>query len=123
VARYYQLLLGHTITVPYLKNKPKKRDSHEYLWWNSRKRQTREHLFKESERWKVEIRELWRRVGKEIRWRGVNFEPLSKLFREEHAEEVVLEFIRRMGVGKSNEAMGRIAREESSAESEEETES
>ena len=32
-------------------------------WWCSKRKQTREHLFKECLTWKEEIRKLWREVG------------------------------------------------------------
>ncbi|KAI5785716.1 hypothetical protein FPQ18DRAFT_394394 [Pyronema domesticum] len=49
-SRYYQLLTGHAVITPYLKEKLGKRESDTSWWCNSGKRQTREHLFKEFSR-------------------------------------------------------------------------
>jgi hypothetical protein len=89
-------------------------------WFKNR--QTREHLFKECSRWKGEIRDLWRRVEKEIGWRRAKWKPISKLFREEQAEEAVLEFVRRTGVGKANGNAGGVPRTENLEEVEAESE-
>lgn len=35
-------------------------------------------------------------------WRRARWKPISRLFREERAEEAVLEFLRRAEVGKMN---------------------
>jgi hypothetical protein len=56
--RYFQLMTGHAGIAPYLKNKLKKRDSEECWWCRTGRRQMREHLFKECEKWKEEIKEL-----------------------------------------------------------------
>jgi hypothetical protein len=110
------------IIAPYLKNKLRKRESEECWWCDSGERQTREHLFKECSRWKGEIRDLWRRVGKEVGWRRAKWKPISKLFREEQAEEAVLEFVRRTGVGKANGNAGGVPRAENLEEVEAESE-
>ncbi|KAI5785399.1 hypothetical protein FPQ18DRAFT_405087 [Pyronema domesticum] len=57
-SRYHQLLTGHALIVPYLKEKLGKRESDTCWWCDSGKRQTREHLFKECSRWRAEIRDL-----------------------------------------------------------------
>jgi hypothetical protein len=110
------------IIAPYLKNKLRKRESEECWWCDSGERQTREHLFKECSRWKGEIRDLWRRVGKEVGWRRAKWKPISKLFREEQAEEAVLEFVRRTAVGKANGNAGGVPRAENLEEVEAESE-
>jgi hypothetical protein len=70
-------------------------------------------LFKECARWSAEIKDLWKRVRKEVGWRRARWKPIAKLFREEKAEEAVVEFIRRTGVGKrSGTAREPIAEEE-----------
>lgn len=118
-SRYYQLLTGHAVVAPYLKEKLKKRDLDTCWWCDSGRRQTRDHLFKECARWSSEIKDLWKRVEKDVGWRRAKWELISRLFREEKAEEVVLEFIRRTGVGKMNGTGGPRSKEESSeAESE-----
>ncbi|KAA8911424.1 hypothetical protein FN846DRAFT_917154 [Sphaerosporella brunnea] len=50
---------AHAITEPYLKEKLHKRDSDECWFCLSGKRQTREHLFKECDRWQPQIRYYW----------------------------------------------------------------
>jgi hypothetical protein len=110
------------IIAPYLKNKLRKRESEECWWCDSGERQTREHLFKECSRWKGEIRDLWRRVGKEVGWRRAKWKPISKLFREEQAEEAVLEFVRRTAVGKANGNARGVPRAENLEEVEAESE-
>jgi hypothetical protein len=119
-ARFYQLLSGHAITAPYLKEKLKKGDTDVCWWCESGKRQTREHLFKECARWKREIKDLWWEVGKEVGWRRAKWKSISRLFAEEKAEKSILEFIRKMGVGKKNgETWNRREPEEEEEESEE----
>ncbi|KAA8896256.1 hypothetical protein FN846DRAFT_994051 [Sphaerosporella brunnea] len=63
-SRYFQFLTGHAITAPYLKDKLRKRDSDECWFCLSGKRQSRDHLFKECDRWLPQIRGLWRSVEK-----------------------------------------------------------
>ncbi|KAA8900215.1 hypothetical protein FN846DRAFT_920837 [Sphaerosporella brunnea] len=58
-SRYYQLLTGHAITAPYLKEKLHKRDSDKCWFCLSGRRRTREHLFKDCDRWLPQIRALW----------------------------------------------------------------
>jgi hypothetical protein len=103
-SRFYQLLTGHAITAPYPKEKLKKTKSDVCWWCESGRIQTRDHLFKECTKWKGEIKDLWRRVGREVGWRRAKWKPISKLFREEKAEDAILEFIRRMGVGRKSGA-------------------
>lgn len=51
--------------------------------------------------WKIErIRDLWKRVSKDVGWRRARWKPIARLFREERAEEAVVEFLRGTGVGK-----------------------
>lgn len=57
-ARYCQLMTGHAVIAPYLKEKLKKRDSDACWWCESGRRQTRDYLFKECSRWKNEIKDL-----------------------------------------------------------------
>jgi hypothetical protein len=61
---------------------------------------------KECSRWTPGIRDLWKRVNRDVGWRRARWKPISRLFREEKAEEAVLEFLRRTGVGKMNGAGG-----------------
>jgi hypothetical protein len=82
----------------------KKHPSDNCWWCAEGKRQTREHLFKECSHWRQEIRELWRRVAKDVGWRRAKWKPISVLLEEEKATELeaVLEFLRSTGVGKLN---------------------
>jgi hypothetical protein len=50
--RYNQLMTGHAVTAPYLKNTLKKRDTEECSWCQSGKKESREDLFKECSKWK-----------------------------------------------------------------------
>jgi hypothetical protein len=43
---------------------------------------------------------VWDRVRKQVGWRRGRWKPISELFREEKAEEAILEFVRRTGIGK-----------------------
>lgn len=101
-SRFYQLLMGHAVIAPYLKEKLKKMESDVCWWCESGRRQTRELLFKEYQRWKAEMRDLWKRVGRDVGRRQAKWKSMSKLFREERAEGAILEFIRKTGVGKKN---------------------
>jgi hypothetical protein len=50
--------------------------------------------------------DLWKRVSRDVGWRRSRWKPIARLLREEKAEEAVLEFLRRTGVGKMNGAGG-----------------
>ncbi|KAA8895259.1 hypothetical protein FN846DRAFT_997341 [Sphaerosporella brunnea] len=65
-SRYYQLLTGHTTTASYLKNKPRNTASEEHWFCLSGKWQSREHLFKECNRWAPQIRALWHSLEKQL---------------------------------------------------------
>ena len=62
-SRFFQLLSGHAMIAPFLKEKWKWTDS-DRCWWCERGRQSRDHLFKECTTWKKEITELWEEVGR-----------------------------------------------------------
>ena len=62
-ARYFQLLSGHAMIAPFLKDRWGWTDS-DKCWWCEGGRQSRDHLFKECSKWGKEIRELWDAVGK-----------------------------------------------------------
>ena len=62
-ARYFQLLSGHAMTAPFLKDRWGWIDS-DACWWCNGRRQSRDHLFKECKMWEKEIGELWSTVGK-----------------------------------------------------------
>ena len=62
-SRYYQLLSGHAMIAPFLKEKWGWTDT-DSCWWCEKGRQSRDHLFKDCRAWEREIRELWNTVGK-----------------------------------------------------------
>jgi ribonuclease HI len=99
-ARYFQLLTGHAIIAPYLKNKLDKVQT-ERCWWCNAKRQTRDHLFKECKRWKPQIRVLWKSVSKATNGRVNRLKSIAKLFSADEATEPILEFLRDTDVGTS----------------------
>ena len=61
-SRFFQLASGHAMIAPFLKEKFGWVDS-DSCWWCSGGRQSREHLFKECNTWKDEIRTLWKEAG------------------------------------------------------------
>jgi hypothetical protein len=111
---YYQLMTGHAVLALYLKNKLKKRDSEECWRCQSGKKQSREHLFKECPKCKPEIREPWRRVGKDVGCRRAKWKSVAHLFKKERAKKAVVEFIRKTGVGRmSGTSRAEVDQEES----------
>jgi hypothetical protein len=99
-SRYYQLMSGHALIGPYMKEKLKKADSDECWWCDTGQRQTRENLFKECPKWKDEIRDLWRDVRKAVGWPRPRWKPISLFFRTEKATEAILALWKVTGVGK-----------------------
>ena len=61
-ARFFQLLSGHAMIVPFLKERWGWTESD--ACWCGVSRQSREHLFKECRTWKTGKREPWTAVGK-----------------------------------------------------------
>ena len=62
-SRFFQLLSGHAMIAPFLKDRWGWTDT-DRCWWCNGGRQSRDHLFKECGGWKEEIRELWNEVGR-----------------------------------------------------------
>ena len=62
-SRYFQLLSGHAMIAPFLRDRWGWTES-DSCWWCDGGRQSRDHLFKECKRWEKEIRELWSAVGR-----------------------------------------------------------
>jgi hypothetical protein len=98
--RHVQLLTGHAIIAPFLKEKLKKIDSDECWWSDKRGRQTRDHLFKGCDRWKRQTQRLWTDVGRKLEWRSPKAKPMSRLFREERVTKVILQFLKDTDIGK-----------------------
>ncbi|KAI5786256.1 hypothetical protein FPQ18DRAFT_308810 [Pyronema domesticum] len=108
-SRFYQLMMGHAVIAPYLKYKIKTSDSDICWWCDAEKRLTREHLFKECQGWKDEIKELWKRVEWEAGWKNYRHKPISALFNDSRAMSAILEFLDKTGVGKMRGGMGQEA--------------
>jgi hypothetical protein len=104
-SQYYQLMTGHAVIAPYIKEKIKS-DSDECRWCQIGKRQSRERLFKECMHWKDEIKALWRRVEKDVGWKWYHWKPISSLFNENKATGATLEFLDKTGVGKMAGGLG-----------------
>ena len=97
-SRYYQLLSGHAATATHLRRVGQA--SSDKCWWcESGERQTRLHLFSRCRRWTPQIKELWHRVDAEGGG-GPRAPSVRRLFREPHATEAVLDFLRDTRVGR-----------------------
>jgi ribonuclease HI len=95
--RYHQLRTGHCRTGQYLKW-TKNADSAECGWCRYRT-QTREHLFKNCERWKRQQKILWAEVRKKTQ-KGKDRVKIRDLFADERCTGAILEFLRTTEVGK-----------------------
>ena len=119
-SRFFQLLSGHSMSAPFLKDRWGWSDTDE-CWWCNKNRQSREYLFKECTRWKKEIKELWKEVGeasgkrgghatdfksrkgfgyrvKEAKARPSNT-PIRELLSDDRYTEAVLAFLKATKVG------------------------
>ena len=84
--RYYQMLSGHAAmgSSPHIRRPgPQRLDSDEYWWRSCGKRQSRPHLFTERRAWAPQIRELWRRVGKDCGWEHLRAPALRWLWKDD----------------------------------------
>ena len=68
-ARFFQLLSGHAMIAPFLRDRWGWTDT-DRCWWCEKGRQSREHLFKKCRTWEKEIRMLWKAVGEASGRRG-----------------------------------------------------
>ena len=73
-------------------------ESSECRWCGSGKRESRHHLFTECQALIPQIRRLWKRVGKDCRWKHPKAPAVRKLWRE-GATTAVLEFLEDTSVG------------------------
>jgi hypothetical protein len=89
--RYYQLKTGHCLTGQYLKW-TKSRASAK-CGWCSYGVQTREHLFKNCPRWKLQQKNLWAEVRRET-GRGRSRFKIRDLFADERCTRAILSFLR-----------------------------
>jgi hypothetical protein len=96
-ARYYQLKTGHCLTGQYLKW-TKSRGSAK-CGWCSYEVQTREHLFKNCPRWKLQQKNLWAEVRRDT-GRGRNRFRIRDLFADERCTRAILYFLRATRVGR-----------------------
>ena len=62
-SRFFQLLSGHAMIAPFLKDRWGWTET-DSCWWCNGGRQSRDHLFKECGRWAKEIKDLWKEVGR-----------------------------------------------------------
>ena len=98
-SRYYQLRTGHALIGPSLK-KIGKRASDTCWWCDRRVKQSREHLFKSSKKWKSQQAILWAEVQKKTKKRKGQIQ-ISELFVEEKCSPAVVDFLRSTGVGRT----------------------
>jgi hypothetical protein len=96
-ARWYQLKTGHCLTGQYLEW-TKNRDSAKCGWCPCKK-QTREHLFKNCPRWKLQQKTLWAEVRRETGKGRTRFK-MRDLFADERCTQPILAFLRTTKVGR-----------------------
>ena len=92
--RHYQLLSGHAAIGSFLHDRmtgPQRLETDE-RWWCNCGRQSRYHLSAECQAWAPQIRDLWRKIGKDCHWEHPRAPALRWLWKEE-ATESVLEFL------------------------------
>jgi ribonuclease HI len=96
-ARFYQLKTGHCRTGQYLKWS-KSRTSAKCGWCPCEV-QTREHLFKNCRRWKLQQKTLWAEVRRDT-GRGKNRFKIRDLFADDRCTRPILSFLRATRVGR-----------------------
>jgi len=94
--RFHQLKTGHCCTGQYLKW-TKNSDTAECGWCRY-KSQTREHLFKNCDKWKMQQKILWAEVRKKT-GRGKDRFRMRDLFADERCTGAILAFLRTTEVG------------------------
>ena len=108
--RYYKLLSGHAVIGSFLHDwmtEPQRLEMDECWWCNCGRRQSRHHLFMECRAWLPQIRELWRRVGKDCGWEHPRAPALRWLWKDD-AVGAVVEFLENTRVGsRASAAMAR----------------
>ena len=108
--RYYQLLSGHAATGSFLHDRmtgPQRLKTDECWWCNCGRRQSRYHLFTECRAWALQIKELWKRVGKDC---GCSHPraPVPRWLWKDDAVRAVVESLENTRVG--SRALAEIAR-------------
>ena len=99
--RYYQLLSGHAAIGSFLHDRmtgPQRLEKDECWWCSNGRRQSRHHLFTECQAWTPQIRELWRRVGKDCGWDHPRAPTLRWLWKDD-AIGAVVELLENTRVG------------------------
>ena len=99
--RYYQLLSGHAAMGAFLHDRmtgPQRQETDACWWCNCGRRQTRHHLFTECRAWAPQVRELWRRIGKDCGWEHPRAPALRWLWKDD-AVGAVVEFLENTRVG------------------------
>ena len=99
--RYYQLLSGHAAIGSFLHDRmtgPQRLGTDECWWGSCGRRQSRHHLFMEYRAGRPQIRELWRRVGKDCGWEHPRAPALRWLWKDD-AVGAVVEFLENTRVG------------------------
>jgi len=94
--RFHQLKTGHCLTGQYLKWTRNSKTAE--CGWCRYQTQTREHLFKNCNRWKMQQKILWAEVRKET-GRGKNRFTIRDLFADERCIRPILDFLRTTRVG------------------------
>jgi len=94
--RYHQLKTGHCRTGQYLKW-TKNSDTAE-CGWCQYTTQTREHLFKNCDRWRLQQKIMWAEIRKKT-GRGKNRFTIREMFAYERCTGAVLDFLRTTRVG------------------------
>ena len=99
--RCYQLLSGHAATGSFLHDRmtgSQRLETDECWWCSCGRRQTRHHLFTECRAWAPQIRELWRRVGRDCGWEHPRAPELRWLWKND-AVGAVADFLENTRVG------------------------
>lgn len=102
-ARFYQLKTGHALIGPYL-TRIRARDTDECWWCEKGVTQTREHLFKNCERWKGEQDALWRAAGEAAKTEPRKMRrntSIRDLFADHRCTPAILRFLETTDVGRT----------------------
>jgi ribonuclease HI len=95
---YYQIKTGHALIGPHLKRIKKSED--DTCWWCNRGVvQSREHLFKYCQHWRIAQNELWRAV-KQACGRGRRTTSIKDLFGDRRCSEPIIQFLRSTEIGR-----------------------
>ena len=95
LASRYQLLSGHAAIGSFLHERmtgPLRRESSDFKWCGSGKRESRHHLFIECRAWAPQIQRLWKQVGKDCRWEHPRAPAVRKLWKG-GGTEAALEYL------------------------------